>query len=484
MKRLNPETWAAGVAAIVREFVDRRMAAVDTRTAELSTRQTELDARVGALGTTVAELPVADLTAAVAALDARVGALPPPPSEAFIRAAVDTGLEGPVARLTALEERPIPSPGTIAGLTDGVRQLEERIVRGVAAVDTLAGQVADITAGHDDRLTQLAGAVTELQARPVADPDAIAAVAGQVVGITARMAALPTDYVTLEQVRTTVDDAVAGVVVGTTGLAERTAALEARRVADPDDVRALGAELIALRTTVEAVPDDVRAAVATVTTGPLSAVSELQVRMAAVEARPEPPPPPDITGMAHDLRTALMGELDARMAALPPPVRGDPGPAPTAEQVRAAVDAYLGTWAADFERHAADVLERAAARIPKPADGKDGLGFDDFEVLFDGERTTTFRLARGDQVKEWSFRDARMLERGVFTQGRAYQAGDGVTWGGHFWVAQRDTDEAPVEAGDAWRLVVRRGRDGRGLRGDPGKKGDPGKDGEVRWMRT
>jgi hypothetical protein len=93
-------------------------------------------------------------------------------------------------------------------------------------------------------------------------------------------------------------------------------------------------------------------------------------------------------------------------------------------------------------------------------------------------------MAHGDRVKEWTFRDHRLIDRGVYVRGKAYEAGDGVTWGGHYWIAQADTDEPPVEGGRAWRMAVRRGRDGKGLKGEPGGKGDPGKDGQVRWMRT
>ncbi|MEC9246286.1 MAG: hypothetical protein VYB05_16095 [Pseudomonadota bacterium] len=93
-------------------------------------------------------------------------------------------------------------------------------------------------------------------------------------------------------------------------------------------------------------------------------------------------------------------------------------------------------------------------------DGADGLGFDDLEVVHDGLRTFTFRFAKGEQVKEFPFTLPVVLDCGVFKSGETYTAGDGVTWGGSFWIAQKDTTDKPGE-GDGWRLAVKKGRDGK-----------------------
>lgn len=58
-------------------------------------------------------------------------------------------------------------------------------------------------------------------------------------------------------------------------------------------------------------------------------------------------------------------------------------------------------------------------------------------------------------------------------QGVKYLEGDGVTWGGSFWIAQKDTATKPD--GGEWRLAVKKGRDGKdGLAGERGEKGLPG----------
>ncbi len=106
-------------------------------------------------------------------------------------------------------------------------------------------------------------------------------------------------------------------------------------------------------------------------------------------------------------------------------------------------------------------LNEAIKAIPVPKDGEDGLGFDDMSVDHDGERTIILRWARGDVTKEARIVMPVVLDRGVYSEGKSYERGDGVTWGGSFWIAQDDTAEKPGEGKTAWRLGVRRGRDGK-----------------------
>jgi ketosteroid isomerase-like protein len=107
-------------------------------------------------------------------------------------------------------------------------------------------------------------------------------------------------------------------------------------------------------------------------------------------------------------------------------------------------------------------------------DGADGLGFDDMSVeMADDGRTIIHRWERGDRQKEARLQLAVVLDRGVFREDSEYKAGDGVTWGGSFWIAQREAKgEKPGEANDAFRLAVKRGRDGRdGVMKPPPDKG-------------
>ncbi len=95
--------------------------------------------------------------------------------------------------------------------------------------------------------------------------------------------------------------------------------------------------------------------------------------------------------------------------------------------------------------------------------GADGLGFDDLsEELADDGRTIIRRYMRGDEVKEFRHTFPVVLDRGVYKAEQEYVAGDGVTWAGSFWIAQKDTSEKPGD-GEGWRLAVKSGRAGRDL---------------------
>lgn len=107
-------------------------------------------------------------------------------------------------------------------------------------------------------------------------------------------------------------------------------------------------------------------------------------------------------------------------------------------------------------------------------DGVDGLGFDDWEVEFDGERTFTFKFVQGDRVKSFGpFRVPCTIYRGVYQLGKSYERGDSVTWAGSQWIAMTDTASRPGDSAPesrAWQLSVKKGADGKA--GPPGPKGE------------
>jgi integrin beta 3 len=121
------------------------------------------------------------------------------------------------------------------------------------------------------------------------------------------------------------------------------------------------------------------------------------------------------------------------------------------------------------------VVGRDGAPGDAGRDGRDGLGFDDLEVAFDGERTMTLSFRQGRRERVFPVKLPILVDRGVFKSGTAYERGDAVTYGGSLWIAQRDAGSCRPGEGDAWRLSVKRGRDGKpGERGPQGPKGDPG----------
>ena len=87
------------------------------------------------------------------------------------------------------------------------------------------------------------------------------------------------------------------------------------------------------------------------------------------------------------------------------------------------------------------------------------------------DRGRTFIICFGGTVKR-EIKTALVLDAGLWKEGTVYAAGDGVTMGGQFYIAQVETKTKPHtrEAGDDWRLAIKRGADGRDARASDEKR--------------
>jgi hypothetical protein len=124
---------------------------------------------------------------------------------------------------------------------------------------------------------------------------------------------------------------------------------------------------------------------------------------------------------------------------------------------------------------------------PKGLDGKDGApgkdGLNGRDATLDNVRAVTDR-ERGTMAFVW--KDGTPIEgavwkmptyRGVYVGGKAYEAGEFVTYAGSLWMAHEDTTQKPGEGFTAWQLCCKAGRDGKpGRDGKDGKNGRDGKD--------
>ena len=188
-------------------------------------------------------------------------------------------------------------------------------------------------------------------------------------------------------------------------------------------------------------------------------VGPLEARLAALESRPPPQDGKSVT--VEEFRGLLTEIVDDRIKTMPAPKDGEPGKSVTLEEVRTCLDAELATWALGFERRAQDVLQRAIDRMPPPKDGRDGFSLDDLQIEQRDERTTVLRFVRGELVREHVLRLGHPLDQGVFREGTAYLRGDGVTFGGSWWIAQKDAPAGKPGMSADWRLAVKKGRDGK-----------------------
>lgn len=194
----------------------------------------------------------------------------------------------------------------------------------------------------------------------------------------------------------------------------------------------------------------------------------------------------DLAGRVESLRASVeqtptleivRGEIDIALSRLQP---AEPAaPAIMLDDMRTTLEAEVAKWALDFERRAQMTLERAIDKIPTPKDGRDGEagrdGIDgkdgrdgdpggtveDFDIEVDG-RILTVTMKIGGRIEQRKVRLDIPQDRGVFKAGEKYEKSDMVTFGGSQFIATRDTigSEKP-EASPAWRLTVKRGRDGK-----------------------
>lgn len=187
------------------------------------------------------------------------------------------------------------------------------------------------------------------------------------------------------------------------------------------------------------------------------ALQPFDERLKAVESRPAPQDGKSIT--VDDVRPMV----DEFLRSLPVPKDGEPGKdgaSVTSDDIRGLIEIEVTRWALDFERRAQDVLQRAVERLPKPRDGTDGMAVEDFDLTLDGRDLTVSLKRDGEIVKSITIRVPFPLDVGVFREGTPYEKGDGVTFGGSFWFAQKDAPQGKPGTSPDWRLAVKKGRDG------------------------
>lgn len=210
-----------------------------------------------------------------------------------------------------------------------------------------------------------------------------------------------------------------------------------------------------------------------------------------------------LPAVIEDARGLVDGAVADAVAAIPPAEPGVDGTSVDPEQVRAWIaekvaaippaPAGESVTIADVAPLIREAVSEEVSRLPVPKDGvglagalidrtgaliltltdgrtvelgrvegepgKDGLGFDDLEVGYDGERGITLDFVQGDRTKSFSLSMPVVIDRGVFKDGAEYVTGDAVSFGGSLWIAQRATTARPDGPDTGWRLAVKKGRD-------------------------
>jgi len=143
-----------------------------------------------------------------------------------------------------------------------------------------------------------------------------------------------------------------------------------------------------------------------------------------------------------------------------------PLPVPSVEEIAGTFERRFSDLTLSWERQARDTFEKAADRMPKPKDGQDALSLENFDMaLGEDGRTVTVKMQAGETVIEKSVKIAAVIDRDIFKSDGAYEKGDGVSYGGSFWIAKCDAPKGVPGSGETdWRCAVKKGRDGKDLR--------------------
>lgn len=192
---------------------------------------------------------------------------------------------------------------------------------------------------------------------------------------------------------------------------------------------------------------------------PLKAENEsLKARIAELEARPAPvkgDPGESIDPEA--VNEMISAAVDKAVAELPRPKDGEDG-----KDAAGIVQALKDSGELVLTLSDGGLIRTGIRDGEKGKDGRDGIDLTSFEaIVLDDDRTIELKFASGDEERVASFRWPTVIDRGVYKIGNEYEPGDGVTWGGSYWIAQAKTNDKPDGPDSGWRLAVKKGRDGK-----------------------
>lgn len=235
-------------------------------------------------------------------------------------------------------------------------------------------------------------------------------------------------------------------------LLKRIEELEARGAVQPADPEPVD---------TEALSDDVVSKL--LSSDRLKTLADTVAAAAVVEYMRENPPKDGEDGEGASQQQIAAAVADY-LRANPP----QDGKSVTLEDVSLFLDAAIAKHVLELERRATDAVTRAIDKIPAPKDGKDGADFSEVSIDYDGERTITIKGRGGEIVK----RVPIPLDRGYWSTGNSHEKGDVVTHNGVAFIAKRDTSAEPkTENSDDWRILARKGRDGKDGRNGIDKTG-------------
>jgi hypothetical protein len=219
----------------------------------------------------------------------------------------------------------------------------------------------------------------------------------------------------------------------------------------------------------------------------------------------------------------IRGEIVKAVGEIPIPKDGEPGKDADPEFIKSEIQKALEALPKPKDgkdgdsvhpdtvaRMIREEVAKALAEMPKPEDGEDGLdaleidfipeidqerkypkgsyachkggvwrayksteGMDGWECIWLGvaeqgieqvdDRTwKVYSVKSNDERIEQLIKFPVVLDRGVWKPETKYEQGDGATYAGSYWIAQKDNVDSKPDSGNGdWRLAVKRGQNGR-----------------------
>ncbi|ABM32358.1 phage portal protein [Paracidovorax citrulli] len=331
---------------------------------------------------------------------------------------------------------------TLAPLTKRLQEMD----------DALKALPATVTKDLDQRVQAAVAEIPPPKDGKDADPQAIAALVAKAVGeLPPAKDGAPGVSVTLDDVAPLVAEEVAKAVAAL----PRPKDGEPGTSVTPEDVAPMVAEQVAKAVQEIPAPQDGKS-LAPEDVAPMVA----EMVQAAVAEIPRPKDGESVP--VGEVQRMVDEAVSKAMAAVGPPKDGAPGRDALQLELQPAIDLEKTYPRGTYARHAGGLWR--AFEATKGLHGWECVvdGIAHLQIEQDGrEFTLVAKTSSGDEVRK-SVKVAALVDRGVFRAGAEYEAGDGVTWGGSFFIAQKDSPRGhPGEPGcDGWRLAVKRGRDG------------------------
>lgn len=174
-----------------------------------------------------------------------------------------------------------------------------------------------------------------------------------------------------------------------------------------------------------------------------------------------------LTSDIHAVPALVQETVKSAVAALPPieiPKAPEVRDGRDAVQIDIlpAIDTAKSYPRGSYARHAGGVW-----KAYRDTDGMHGWecvlrGVKSLAVTMADERTLTVTTELSDgEPSIQTIAIPTVLDRGPYVEGKTYEPGDAVTYGGSLWIAQKSspTGRPGDEGSEGWRLAVRRGRD-------------------------